>query len=189
MYTRYLGDLSGGQMMKRRIREAYTRHSEKADDKTGVAGVEFYEFPLVSDRNAFKNRYRDTLDSLPLSAEEKEQVVLEANRAFRYNSNVFKEFESSSPVIPFGTEKTLEAQNAKAKKAMGAILGPDSKLGSESRHSQASFDIRLSLIVILLALAWALYYAFKVNSKGSGPAIVPSYTDSAVQTDDMGAGQ
>lgn len=42
-YVRYLGDLSGGQVVKRRVAKSYGIDLE-GDDQSGHAGVRFYEF-------------------------------------------------------------------------------------------------------------------------------------------------
>ncbi len=59
-YTRYLGDLSGGQFLARAIE----RHLG-LDTRTGTA---FYDFSAVGDLHAFKAAYRERLDAAPWSA-------------------------------------------------------------------------------------------------------------------------
>lgn len=76
-YVRYLGDLSGGQMLKKLIGESLALSSS--------SGLAFYEFPAVSDPTAFKNDYRQRLDALPLSPEEADGVVAEARDVFLLN--------------------------------------------------------------------------------------------------------
>jgi len=46
-YTRYLGDLSGGQILKRLAQRNYGLKSD---------GTNFYDFPLVSNMKVFKDR-------------------------------------------------------------------------------------------------------------------------------------
>ncbi len=82
-YTRYLGDLSGGQALKRIA--ARTFHLADGD------GVAFYEFPAIPDHQRFKTEYRARLDGLALTPEEADQLVAEANRAFAHNTEVFAE--------------------------------------------------------------------------------------------------
>ena len=45
-YVRYLGDLSGGQFIKRRISKAYALDDEKAASSGETPGTEFYQFGL-----------------------------------------------------------------------------------------------------------------------------------------------
>ncbi|WP_454050682.1 biliverdin-producing heme oxygenase [Cellulomonas sp. Marseille-Q8402] len=79
-YTRYLGDLSGGQVIGRMVQ----RHYGVAD-----AGVGFYAFPDVPKPKPFKDLYRARIDALPLSAAGREAVVDEARAAFRHNRALF----------------------------------------------------------------------------------------------------
>ncbi|HTO72617.1 MAG TPA: biliverdin-producing heme oxygenase [Gemmatimonadales bacterium] len=76
-YVRYLGDLSGGQMLKKLIGQSLGLN--------GTEGLEFYEFPRVPDPTAFKDGYRRRLDEMPLSAEQADGVVAEARDAFMLN--------------------------------------------------------------------------------------------------------
>jgi heme oxygenase len=83
-YTRYLGDLSGGQVLKR---ATIRRFKLGADGK----GVKFYEFSRIKDLKRFKEMYRARLDALPVSQEAAAELVDEANHAFDLNSNMFLE--------------------------------------------------------------------------------------------------
>lgn len=79
-YTRYLGDLSGGQVIGRMVQ----RHYDVAD-----AGVGFYAFPLIPKPKPFKDGYRERMDALPLTDDERDAVVEEARVAFRHNRALF----------------------------------------------------------------------------------------------------
>jgi len=81
-YTRYLGDLSGGQIIKRMLQRYYGFES---------AGLAFYDFPQIHKLKPFKDVYRERLDALELDAEAREAVVEEARDAFRLNAAVFGE--------------------------------------------------------------------------------------------------
>lgn len=81
-YTRYLGDLSGGQVVKRMVQRHYG---------LGDAGVQFYDFPEIHKLKPFKDVYRDRLDRLPLDAAQRAAVVDEARVAFRLNQAMFAE--------------------------------------------------------------------------------------------------
>lgn len=83
-YVRYMGDLSGGQALK--------RVAAKALDLTSD-GLQFYEFPAISDIAAFKTAYREALDSLPLNTEQKQELVQEAVHAFDLNTGIFHDLE------------------------------------------------------------------------------------------------
>ncbi len=79
-YTRYLGDLSGGQVLKRMI----GRHHGLTD-----AGVSFYDFPQIHKLKPFKDVYREQLDALDLTTAQRDDVVEEARLAFRLNRAMF----------------------------------------------------------------------------------------------------
>ncbi|WP_278235677.1 biliverdin-producing heme oxygenase [Isoptericola sp. AK164] len=87
-YTRYLGDLSGGQIVQRMMQRHYDM---------GTAGLEFYDFPEISRLKPFKDLYRERLDALDLSADEVDLAVSEAREAFRLNRAVFVELGAAHP--------------------------------------------------------------------------------------------
>lgn len=79
-YTRYLGDLSGGQVIGRMVQ----RHYGVADQ-----GVSFYAFAEVPKPKPFKDLYRSRVDALDLTDAAREAVVEEARAAFRHNRALF----------------------------------------------------------------------------------------------------
>ena len=81
-YTRYLGDLSGGQIIKRMLQRHYGLESD---------GIAFYDFPEIHKLKPFKDAYRERLDAIPLDDEQRAAVVEEACYAFRLNAAVFGE--------------------------------------------------------------------------------------------------
>lgn len=85
-YTRYLGDLSGGQILK----GIAVRAMNLTD-----GGTAFYEFKDITDEKAFKNTYRQALNELPIDDAQADRIVEEANAAFGMNMNMFKELEGN----------------------------------------------------------------------------------------------
>ncbi|WP_369800534.1 heme oxygenase (biliverdin-producing) [Oerskovia sp. Root22] len=81
-YTRYLGDLSGGQIIKRMMERHYG---------LGPDGLAFYTFDEIPKAKPFKDVYRERLDSLDLTDEQIAETVEEAKLAFRLNSALFAE--------------------------------------------------------------------------------------------------
>ncbi|WP_083259714.1 heme oxygenase (biliverdin-producing) [Cellulosimicrobium cellulans] len=79
-YTRYLGDLSGGQIVKRMLE----RHYGLSGD-----GLAFYTFVEIPKSKPFKDVYRERLDALVLSPAELDATVAEAKHAFGLNSAMF----------------------------------------------------------------------------------------------------
>jgi heme oxygenase len=84
-YTRYLGDLSGGQILK--------KIAQRSMGLEGSKGLAFYEFKEVNDEAQFKLNYKAALDSLPIKENEASQIIAEANTAFTLNMNIFSELE------------------------------------------------------------------------------------------------
>lgn len=86
-YTRYLGDLSGGQILKKIAQRSLNLNSED--------GLAFYNFTQIADEQQFKVQYKANLDSLPLDQDEISQIISEANVAFGLNMKMFQELEVS----------------------------------------------------------------------------------------------
>lgn len=82
-YTRYLGDLSGGQAIGRILGRSWG-----IEDKQGLA---FYDFSAIPKPKPYKDAYRAKLDALPLTPEEKQLVVIEVKSVFAHNSALFAE--------------------------------------------------------------------------------------------------
>lgn len=81
-YTRYLGDLSGGQIVKRMLERHYC---------LGPEGLAFYTFAEIPKAKPFKDVYRERLDALVLTEDELTQAIAEAQRAFRLNQGLFSD--------------------------------------------------------------------------------------------------
>ncbi|MFH8572350.1 heme oxygenase (biliverdin-producing) [Streptomyces sp. NPDC017993] len=90
-YTRYLGDLSGGQIIRGTAEKTWG-FARKGD------GVRFYVFEDIANPAAFKRHYRELLDALPVDDLEKQRVVDECKRAFALNSAVFRELGEEFPL-------------------------------------------------------------------------------------------
>jgi len=75
-YARYIGDLSGGQILKRLL----TRSLQLKPDS-----LSFYEFPQIADIKAFKIAYREAIDRSAGAIDDLESVVDEAVIAFELN--------------------------------------------------------------------------------------------------------
>ncbi|MDJ1175123.1 heme oxygenase (biliverdin-producing) [Roseofilum capinflatum] len=87
LYTRYMGDLSGGQILK--------KIAQTAMNLPEGQGTQFYEFADISDEKAFKANYRETMDNLPIDEATADRIVEEANAAFGMNMKMFNELEGS----------------------------------------------------------------------------------------------
>ena len=86
-YTRYLGDLSGGQILKGIAEKALNLNGE---------GLNFYEFGKIDNAKIYKEKYRCILDELPLTDSQQNAIITEANYAFRLNMYMFEQLEGNS---------------------------------------------------------------------------------------------
>jgi len=89
-YTRYLGDLSGGQAIGRIL--------DREFDLAG-RGIAFYAFPAVPKPKPYKDAYRARLDALGTTPEEKARIVTEVQAAFRLNRALFAELGDQLPAF------------------------------------------------------------------------------------------
>ena len=87
-YTRYMGDLSGGQILKGIAQKALGLKED---------GLAFYEFPEITDKKTFKDSYRRVLDTMiPATQKDVDGIIVEANYAFRLNMYMFEEIQGDA---------------------------------------------------------------------------------------------
>ncbi|OBI91554.1 heme oxygenase (biliverdin-producing) [Mycobacterium asiaticum] len=86
-YTRYLGDLSGGQAVGKILDRTF---------ELDGAGLAFYQFPMRA--KPYKDAYRIRLDNLALDAEQIERAVGEVKVAFNLNQALFDELGKNLPI-------------------------------------------------------------------------------------------
>jgi len=79
-YTRYLGDLSGGQAISRIMQREFGFETN---------GVAFYLFEGIASPKEFKDTYRTQLDSVEWDDAERERVIDEVLLAYRFNTELF----------------------------------------------------------------------------------------------------
>ncbi len=75
-YARYLGDLNGGQILKRLLNRSLGLKSE---------ALTFYDFPGIADLDSFKKDYRAGIDAAAHFIAEPKPVIEEAAAAFNFN--------------------------------------------------------------------------------------------------------
>ena len=86
-YTRYLGDLSGGQILK--------GIAQKALELGDGQGLKFYDFEKIEDTKAYKSGYRGILNDLSIDQHQADAIIVEANYAFRLNMYMFDTLEGN----------------------------------------------------------------------------------------------
>jgi heme oxygenase len=101
-YTRYMGDLSGGQMLQ--------KIAQSTLQLSGYEGTSFYNFEQIPDKKAFKDQYRLALDAVPIDDKGVDRIVAEANYAFSLNMQMVKDLESFV-IAAIGEARYLEITN------------------------------------------------------------------------------
>ncbi|MBB3675128.1 heme oxygenase (biliverdin-producing) [Modestobacter versicolor] len=81
-YLRYLGDLSGGQVIRRLVGRAYGLELD---------GVRFHVFDALGKAKPFKDAYRAALDAAPWTPEEQDQLIAEVAVGYRLNAELFRD--------------------------------------------------------------------------------------------------
>lgn len=84
-YIRYLGDLSGGQIIRRMLERAYGYTTD---------GLRFYIFDRIEKPKLYKDTYRAKLDDAPLTADEQQRLIDEVNLAYDLNGALFADLEA-----------------------------------------------------------------------------------------------
>ena len=79
-YTRYLGDLSGGQHIRTVMQRRFGFETN---------GVGFYVFDQIASPSDFKNVYRAQLDAVDWDDAERERVIDEVVAAYGFNTELF----------------------------------------------------------------------------------------------------
>ncbi|MGW9629843.1 biliverdin-producing heme oxygenase [Agromyces sp. NPDC055520] len=81
-YTRYLGDLSGGQAIARLVARHYDATPEQ---------LSFYRFDIAEDGVVrYKRGYREAMNTLALAPEQVDVLIAEVRTSFRMNSAIFE---------------------------------------------------------------------------------------------------
>merc|ERR1712045_514088 len=101
-YSRYLGDLFGGQMMG--------SMASKSLNLSDGNGIEFYQFQDIENTSDFITYWYNKLNDLDLTTKEKQAIVDEANEVFALNIGIFNELEGSAmkAVISFAWKSFKE---------------------------------------------------------------------------------
>ncbi|WP_052663693.1 heme oxygenase (biliverdin-producing) [Psychromicrobium lacuslunae] len=87
-YVRFLGDLSGGQILARKIQQHYG---------AGERELTAWDFTALGKLKPYKDRYRGALNELQLTSTQVNEVLDEVRRAFGFNKELFQELSTSTP--------------------------------------------------------------------------------------------
>ncbi|KAF9434921.1 heme oxygenase (decycling) 1 [Entomortierella beljakovae] len=155
-YVRYLGDLSGGQILSKKLQ----KHNNLPEGK----GVAFYTFGNIEDKESFKELYRKRLNQVAVDSETYIEIIEESQQAFVKVIDIFQELDAllddssdstteNSPLLcPFMVKSGRKNQIGmiQIKPTEGTSQGPTSSLSAISPRSiksiVANFWLRLTLL-------------------------------------------
>ncbi|KAM9391829.1 HMG domain-containing protein 4a isoform 2-T2 [Pholidichthys leucotaenia] len=130
-YTRYLGDLSGGQVLG--------KITQKSLGLSSKEGLSFFSFPGVTSPNRFKQLYRARMNSIDLTEEETAAVLKEAVSAFELNIEVFDDLQKMLSI------------------ATPAADQPSRKVQTHGLLSQPVMQVAVGLCVALATFGLGIY--------------------------------
>ncbi len=90
VYVRYLGDLHGGQVLSRLVRDLFP---------VVVDGTRFYDFGADNDVLALRESLRSDLRLANLDASQVDEVVAEAVWAFEAHCGLFEQIREGAPMV------------------------------------------------------------------------------------------
>ncbi|CAO3613749.1 unnamed protein product [Mucor hiemalis] len=114
-YSRYLGDLSGGQILAKRLKKHVLKIDVTDAAWDSYHGLEFYNFDHIANNNEFKNLYRERLDGAHVTQYTKDLIVAEAIHSFELNIDMFNEIQDLSEANKLYA--TLDENNSYGKEA------------------------------------------------------------------------
>jgi heme oxygenase len=95
-YSRYLGDLSGGQILAKRLKKHVLKLDENDSAWDTTNGLNFYNFQNLGNQADFKNFYRERLNAAKVDEKTRDLIVAEAVQSFELNIALFDEIEALS---------------------------------------------------------------------------------------------
>nr|AWD73436.1 heme oxygenase 1 [Labeo rohita] len=153
-YTRYLGDLSGGQVLG--------RITQKSLGLKNGEGLSFFSFPGVSSPNLFKQLYRSRMNSVELTEEQRHGVLREAVTAFELNIQVFNELQESLSCSSETDNEMRQRHTQHTQDSTTAAAAAADDEAVETLQSSSSLMPRFlrTLLGVFVVLAVGMVYAF-----------------------------
>lgn len=152
-YTRYLGDLSGGQVLG--------RITQKSLGLKSGEGLSFFSFPGVSSPNLFKQLYRSRMNSVELTEQQRSGVLQEALAAFELNIQVFNQLQDSLSCVS-DTENEVRQRHTQHKQSTTTTTTAADEGVCEALQSSSSLvpQFLRTLLGVFVVLAVGMVYAF-----------------------------
>ncbi|EPB82257.1 hypothetical protein HMPREF1544_11021 [Mucor circinelloides 1006PhL] len=149
-YSRYLGDLSGGQILAKRLKKHVLKRDVTDASWDSYHGLEFYNFDHIRNHNEFKNLYRQRLDESPVTQYVKDLIVAEAIYSFELNIALFDEIQALSdskelhPTLDYDDTESVDSTLGATGETKNAFL-PNADWLVGFATGMATFAVGLSL--------------------------------------------
>lgn len=149
-YGRYLGDLSGGQIIRYRLAKNLELHSEQGKNKA-CDGLRFYDFENIHNLKHFKDFYSGRLNALDLDENTFQKLVEETRVVFQLNIDLFSELDIIAHII----------SNSSENKSLGSkpLSKQDTAYLPSTSSVVQSFEMAWMVSMYILCMATLLYLA------------------------------
>ncbi|XP_037703517.1 heme oxygenase 1 [Choloepus didactylus] len=151
-YTRYLGDLSGGQVLRKIAQKAL-------DLPSSGEGLAFFNFPNIDSATKFKQLYRSRMNSLEMTPEVRQRVIEEAKTAFLLNIQLFEELQELL---------TQDAKEQSPSKAPGLRRRGDGRVQDSSPTETPRGKPQPNILSRAPLIPWVLTLSFLVATVAVG---------------------
>ncbi|XP_009874742.1 PREDICTED: heme oxygenase 1 [Apaloderma vittatum] len=152
-YTRYLGDLSGGQVLKKIAQKALQLPS------TGE-GLAFFTFDGVSNATKFKQLYRSRMNALEMNLATKKRVLEEAKREIQV-------FEALQELVSKGQQngRPVQPKAELRTRSINKSYENNSAPGKESERTKTRHTDTMSISPLV---RWILAISFLATTVAMG---------------------
>lgn len=151
-YTRYLGDLSGGQVLKKIAQKAL-------DLPSSGEGLAFFTFPNIASATKFKQLYRSRMNTLEMTPEVRQRVIEEAKTAFLLNIQLFEELQEWL---------TQKAEDQSPSQAPGLRQRAGSRVQDSTPTETPRGKPQLNILSQAPLVRWVLTFSFLVATVAMG---------------------
>lgn len=157
-FTRYLGDMFGGQVLSKRIKRNFKLNNE--------LGTAFYRFENITNVPDFREFYLDRLNAIRVTDQEKAEIIQASRRVFELNIGIFEEFgeDLSDDEGEDEPKKPKKAVSSSSKLAMkrragdSILVTPDSKEALNQPKTTASLT---NIFAISVWVVLAIFYLYR----------------------------
>ncbi|XP_010158761.1 PREDICTED: heme oxygenase 1 isoform X1 [Eurypyga helias] len=159
-YTRYLGDLSGGQVLKKIAQKALQLPS------TGE-GLAFFTFDGVSNATKFKQLYRSRMNALEMDLATKKRVLEEGKKFFIFSVLSSQVFEALQELVSKGPENGFPVQ-PKAELRTRSVNKPSEHGPAPGKESERTNRRQTGIIPSTPLVRWILALSFLATTVAVG---------------------